>query len=44
MFRPAARFLVKKFQLFSPAARFLGKKFQLVNLERLMCINLIHWV
>lgn len=35
MFRPAARFIGKKFQLFSPAARFLGKKFQLVNLERL---------
>lgn len=35
MFRPAVRFIGKKFQLFSPAARFLGKKFQLVNLERL---------
>lgn len=35
MFRLAARFIGKKFQLFSPAARFLGKKFQLVNLERL---------
>lgn len=35
MFRPAARFIGKKFHLFSAAARFLGKKFQLVNLERL---------